>query len=73
MATGQIKRLVSDRGFGFLQETGATEDVFFHSTSLAAGLFDQLTVGQNVDFEKGADDRDPRRIRAINVRPTVGG
>ena len=68
MATGQIKRLVKDRGFGFIQPADATGDVFFHSTSLAAGVFDQLTEGQNVEFDKEADPRDPRRMRAVNVR-----
>jgi cold shock CspA family protein len=71
MATGQIMRLVTDRGFGFIQETGATEDIFFHSTSLTAGLFDQLAVGQGVEFDKGTDDRAPHKQRAVNVRPVA--
>jgi CspA family cold shock protein len=68
MATGQIKRLVRDRGFGFIRPEGATEDIFFHSSSLQSGVFDQLNEGQTVEFDKEADPRDPKRSRAVNVR-----
>ena len=53
MAKGQIKRLARDRGFGFIRPDGE---------------FDSLQEGQMVEFEKGADDRDPRKSRALNVR-----
>ena len=32
MASGKIKKLVSDKGFGFIQTDG--EDVFFHRSSV---------------------------------------
>ena len=73
MATGQIKSLVRDRGFGFIQETGGAGDIFFHSSALAQGEFDQLKEGQNVEFDKGPDPRDSSRIRAANIRLTQGG
>ncbi len=68
MANGRIKSLVRDRGFGFIQESGASEDVFFHSTSLAGGSFDELSEGQNVEFDIEPDPRNPNRRRAANVR-----
>lgn len=68
MATGQIKRLVRDRGFGFIRPEGASEDIFFHSSAMEGGVFDQLNEGQNVEFDTEADPRDPNRSRAINVR-----
>lgn len=69
MATGEIKRLERERGFGFIRPEGASEDIFFHSSALQGGLvFDQLNEGQTVEFEKQPDDRDPRRSRAANVR-----
>ena len=68
MATGQIKRLAKDRGFGFIRPDGESEDIFFHSSALQGGIFDQLNEGQNVEFDKEADPRDPKRSRAINVR-----
>lgn len=70
MTTGQIKSLVRDRGFGFIQAAGASEDLFFHSTSVTGGTFDELKEGQSVEFDTEADPRNPRRSRAANVRPT---
>ncbi|TAK54899.1 MAG: cold-shock protein, partial [Dehalococcoidia bacterium] len=68
MATGTIKRLARDRGFGFIRPDGATEDIFFHTSAVQGGAFDSLEEGQTVEFEKGQDERDPRKSRALNVR-----
>jgi CspA family cold shock protein len=68
MATGQITRLMRDRGFGFIRPDGDSEDIFFHRTAVQGGVFEALHEGQLVEFEKGADDRDPRKSRAQNVR-----
>lgn len=67
MAQGQIKRLVRDRGFGFIRPDGASEDIFFHS-SATGGMFDSLNEGQNVEFDQENDPRDPKRNRAVNIR-----
>ena len=67
MATGQIKRLVKDRGFGFIRPDGEATDIFFHISS-TEGAFDALNEGQNVEFDKQPDPRDASRSRAINVR-----
>ena len=56
MATGTIKTIVGDRGFGFIaQEDGP--DLFFHRSSVMGTGFDQLRVGQAVTFEKAMDPR----------------
>jgi CspA family cold shock protein len=68
VATGQVKRIVRDRGFGFILPEGDSEEIFFHTSSLPAGAFDQLNEGQKVEFDKEADPRDARRSRAANVR-----
>jgi CspA family cold shock protein len=67
MPNGQIKRLVRDRGFGFIRPEGESQDIFFHS-SATRGLFDSLNEGQNVEFDKENDPRDPNRSRAVNIR-----
>ena len=69
MATGTIKTLVRDRGFGFIQTEGSSAEIFFHRTAVTSGDFDSLTEGQTVEFEVEADPRDARRSRAGNVRP----
>ncbi len=49
MPHGTIKKLVSDKGFGFIQsENGG--DVFFHHSTVADRQFDNLSVGQRVEY-----------------------
>ena len=56
MATGTIKKLVSDRGFGFIQQTDGS-DLFFHRTAVTGTTFDELREGQSVTYEKTMDPR----------------
>ena len=51
MLQGTIKKLISDRGFGFLDtEEG---DLFFHMSVVRETVFEQLHEGQTVEYEKG--------------------
>ena len=50
---GTIKRLVSDKGFGFIQAADGTE-YFFHQSACVDAPFDTLREGQT-DFFIGAD------------------
>jgi CspA family cold shock protein len=64
MAEGTIKRL-TDRGFGFIN-TGGDKDLFFHSSSVEVGSFDDLHEGQKVSYTEG---RGPKGPCAENVKP----
>lgn len=68
MASGTIKSLVRDRGFGFIQPDGGSDDVFFHTSSLPDGTCDALVEGQKVEFDVQADPRNASRSRAANMR-----
>jgi CspA family cold shock protein len=68
MATGKITRIIRDRGFGFIQPEGATEEVFFHSSSVEQPTFDELNEGQQVEFDSEPDPRQPNRSRAAHVK-----
>jgi len=66
MATGTIKKVVSDRGFGFIAADDAKE-YFFHRDGLDASLnFDRLIGGEKVEFDIEASPKGPRanRVRA---------
>ncbi len=67
MPHGTIKKIVSDKGFGFIG--GDRGDVFFHHSSVEDGMFESLQVGQAVEYEEGQGPKGPR---AENVRPTEG-
>lgn len=63
MANGMIKRLVRDRGFGFIKDDGGQE-WFFHRTSVS-GSFEDLNEGQRVSFDEEPSQKGPR---AGNIR-----
>ncbi len=67
MPKGTIRRLITDRGFGFIKTEGET-DLFFHSSDLEGVEFNSLREGQEVEFEKGQGRGD--RPAAVKVRLT---
>jgi CspA family cold shock protein len=67
---GTIKKLVKERGFGFIQTDGDGAEVFFHSSALTEGSYDALEQGQSVVFDVEPDPRNSSRSRAANVRVT---
>ncbi len=69
MSKGRVKGLVKDRGFGFIAPAEGGNDVFFHSTAMSPGVFDSLQMDQELEFDVEPDPRDPRRKRAVNVKP----
>jgi len=48
--TGTIKTL-TDKGFGFIAREGEVKDLFFHSNDLQGVTFDELRVGDKLNFE----------------------
>jgi len=69
MALGKVKKLVQDKGFGFIQ-TDSGEDVFFHHSTVADQGFDGLTEGQQVEYtiESGQSSKG-KGPRAASVAP----
>ena len=61
---GTIKRLVSDKGFGFIA-AGDGNEYLFHNSACSGVRFDELREGQHVTFERGQGPKGPR---AENVR-----
>ena len=70
MPAGTIKKLVQDKGFGFIATNDGT-DVFFHHSIVADRQFDSLEVGQQVEFtidDSGAS-KGGKGPRAATVTP----
>ena len=60
MSEGTIKKLVSDRGFGFIVPEVAQpdgRDLFFHRADVQGSGYDALREGERVTFEMGKDER----------------
>lgn len=65
MTTGTIKKIVADRGFGFITAEDAKE-YFFHRGALDQSIdFDRLVGGERVTFEI---ETSPKGPRAAQVR-----
>jgi cold shock protein len=69
MASGTIKTIRDDKGFGFISPEGSSgqNDLFFHSSAVGGMGFDSLREGQRVSFDEEPDPRDSSRRRAVNV------
>ena len=64
MQKGKIKKLIRDRGFGFINAEDGRE-VFFHRSNLVDANFDLLNEEQEVEFEV---EKTPKGPSATNVR-----
>ena len=72
MAQGTIKKLVRDRGFGFILPEGETsqdKDLFFHRVDVDGNAYDTLQEGQSVSYEIGKDERrgTPKATRVVSA------
>jgi CspA family cold shock protein len=66
MATGKIRTLRVDKGFGFIKDS-AGQDYFFHKSAVYGEGLEDLREGDSVEFEIGEGPKGPR---ADNVRRT---
>lgn len=65
--TGTIKKIVGDKGFGFIVPDDGSDDVFFHRSKLAPKLrFEDLREGEEVQFQVRSGDKGPQ---AFDVKP----
>ncbi len=66
MPQGKIKRLKSDRGFGFIE--GERGDLFFHHSEVTGVTFEELQEGQTVEYEIGEGRKGPcaTSVRLVN-------
>ena len=58
MSQGVIKKLVSDKGFGFID--GERGELFFHHSAMQGGSFETLREGQAVEYTEGRGPKGPR-------------
>ena len=63
MPQGTIKKIVADKGFGFI--SGEKGDIFFHLSSVQGKRFEELTEGESVEYETEISQKGPR---AVSVR-----
>ena len=62
MPEGKVKKVISDKGFGFIE--GDSGDIFFHHSALVGVAIEELREGEPVKYDVG---RGPKGPRAENV------
>jgi CspA family cold shock protein len=63
MSTGSIKKVIADRGFGFIVADDEKE-YFFHRSGVEGSLdFDRLVGGERVEFTIEQSPKGPRAVR----------
>lgn len=67
MEIGTVKKLIRDKGYGFIARFGS-DDLFFHRSALQYITIDELEEGERVEFEL---EQGPKGLRAVKVRLTV--
>ena len=63
---GRLKRFLADKGYGFIENSDGSGDVFLHSSQLIEGDPDDLVQGVEIAFDIEEDARSGR-TRATNV------
>ncbi|MEN6407647.1 MAG: cold shock domain-containing protein [Thermoguttaceae bacterium] len=58
MPNGTVKKVISDKGFGFID--GERGELFFHHSALEGTAIEALSVGQKVTYEEGQGPKGPR-------------
>jgi CspA family cold shock protein len=58
MPQGTIKKLISEKGFGFIE--GERGELFFHHSSVESTSFEDLREGQTVEYTEGRGPKGPR-------------
>jgi cold shock protein len=65
--TGTIKKIVKDKGFGFITPDEGNDEVFFHRSRLAPKVyFEDLREGDEVEFQVRPGEKGPQ---AFNLKP----
>ena len=62
--SGTIKRIVSDKGFGFIERQGGP-DIFVHFSAIQSAGFRTLKEGQKVEFNV---EQGPKGPQAANIK-----
>jgi CspA family cold shock protein len=65
--TGKIKKIIREKGFGFIEPDDGSDDVFFHRSKVAPKVeFDDLREGDEVQFMVRPGEKGPQ---AFDLKP----
>ncbi|CAJ1355027.1 unnamed protein product [Effrenium voratum] len=70
--SGSLKKFMEGKGFGFIENSDGSGDVFVHFSQLTNGGSEDMVVGAEMTFDITEDPRSGK-TRATNVTLTNGG
>ena len=71
MARGRVKWFSIEKGFGFIEPSDGSQDVFVHRSNIAGLGWDEgLRDGEEVEYDV---ERTPKGLSAQNVERMEGG
>ena len=65
---GRIKKILGDKGYGFITPDDGGPDVFAHFSAIQGAGFKSLKEGQKVTFEV---TQGPKGKQASNIQPAA--
>ena len=69
MPEGKIKKLLSEKGFGFIESD--RDDLFFHHSEVQGTSIEQLSEGQIVEYQIGQGKKGPCAVSVQLVQQTA--
>ena len=75
MVQGRVKWFNPDKGFGFIEQTDGSGDVFCHFSAIRGSGYRNLNEGDEVEFEveQGQKGLQARDVTVTNAAPGGGG
>ena len=67
MATGKVKWFNSEKGFGFIEQSDGSADVFVHFSAISGQGYKSLNEGDEVEYQV---EKGPKGLQAANVTVT---
>jgi CspA family cold shock protein len=69
MPEGKIKKVLADKGFGFIGGEG--DDLFFHHSEVQGTTIEQLCEGEIVEYQVGQGKKGPCAVSVRMVQQTA--
>ncbi len=64
---GTIKKIVTEKGFGFITVDGEEKDLFFHKNEIKGVNYEELKEGDRVSFEKADSPKGPNATNVVRI------